>query len=151
VWVTDPSQPDGVGVIDMPAPKVKKAGTKKQFSRVDAPLLAAALRKIPHPIQHAVLERVSSRPGEGVSSVFAFGRAAGICEGVLAGLDLPVQLVVPQVWRRAMVPATLDNTKKSSRAAAARLLPKHAHLFKRVKDDGRADAALMALYGALHL
>jgi len=135
----------------MPAPKVAKSGTKKQFSRVDAPLLAQALRKIPYPITHCVLERVSSRPGEGVSSVFAFGRAAGICEGVLAGLDLPFQMVVPQVWRRAMVGATLDDTKTSSRAAAAKLLPQHARLFKRVKDDGRADAALMALYGLLHI
>jgi len=39
------------------------------------------------------------------------------------------------------------DTKGSSRQRAQALFPRQAILFSRVKDDGRADAALMALYG----
>jgi hypothetical protein len=43
-----------------------------------------------------------------------------------------------------------DNAgKTASRELAAALLPDHAHLFQRAKDDSRAEAVLIALAGAL--
>ena len=41
--------------------------------------------------------------------------------------------------------------KDQSRALASNLFPQSAYLFKRVKDDGRAEAALIAYYGAAKL
>jgi crossover junction endodeoxyribonuclease RuvC len=38
--------------------------------------------------------------------------------------------------------------KDGSRYRAAQLFPARAELFKRVKDDGRSDATLIAAYGA---
>jgi len=38
--------------------------------------------------------------------------------------------------------------KGASRATATRLFPKFGHYFKRAKDDGRAEAALMAMWGS---
>jgi crossover junction endodeoxyribonuclease RuvC len=88
----------------------------------------------------AILEHVQGVQGTGATSAFSFGRSFGIVEGVLAGMAIPHTLVRPQVWTKAL---GVSRDKGSHRAAAARLWPKHADLFSRVKDDGRADAALL--------
>ena len=82
-------------------------------------------------------------PGQGVTSMFSFGRSLGILEGTLAGLDIPYTLVTPQVWKKAM---GANASKDGAREMAMRLWPSKSELFKRKKDDGRAEAALLALY-----
>ncbi len=42
----------------------------------------------------------------------------------------------------------LSADKDASRAMACRLFPRHSALFARKKDDGRSEAALLAMYGA---
>jgi crossover junction endodeoxyribonuclease RuvC len=76
--------------------------------------------------------------------MFAFGRAAGVVEGALAGLGVPYTDVPPATWIKAM---GVRGGKDGARNRAMELWPKQAELFKRVKDDGRADAALIAAYG----
>jgi len=94
---------------------------------------------------HAWVERVASRPGAGVAGMFNFGRGYGQIEGVCAALEIPVSLVTPQKWKGALrIPAD----KSAARARAAQLWPGLAGTFARVKDDGRAEAALIGLYGA---
>jgi crossover junction endodeoxyribonuclease RuvC len=94
---------------------------------------------------HAFLERVASRPGQGVASMFKFGRGVGQVEGVLAALGVPVSLVTPAKWKGSLrIPAD----KGAARIRAAQLWPGLAGTFARVKDDGRAEAALIGLYGA---
>jgi crossover junction endodeoxyribonuclease RuvC len=96
-------------------------------------------------ITHAFLERVAARPGAGVSGMFNFGRGYGQIEGVLAALGVPVTLVTPTKWKAAM---GVSADKSSSRSRAAQLWPGLAGTFARVKDDGRAEASLIGLYGA---
>ena len=48
----------------------------------------------------ALVERVASRPGQGVAGVYAFGRGVGVIEGVLQALDIPIHYVAPQTWKR---------------------------------------------------
>lgn len=94
---------------------------------------------------HAWLEQVGSMPDQGVASMFAFGQVFGIIKGVLAALAIPVTLVPPVRWKRALgVPAAKDG----ARARASQLLPAHAGLWPLVKHDGRAEAALIAYYGS---
>jgi crossover junction endodeoxyribonuclease RuvC len=123
---------DIVEIHDMPTIEIR--GKR----RVDASLLAELAGKWRG---HAVLEHVQGVQGAGASSSFAFGRGFGIVEGVIAGVGLPLTLVRPQVWTKAL---NVSRDKGSHRAAAARLWPRHAGLFARVRDDGRADAALLA-------
>ena len=66
--------------------------------------------------------------------------------GVLAALAIPCTLVTPGVWKRHH--GLIGGDKSESRAKAIALWPGHADLFKRRKDDGRAEAALVAVYGA---
>ena len=90
-----------------------------------------------------VVEQVHAMPRQGVSSTFAFGKACGMIEGVVAARGLPVTYVTPQRWKKAMG-VTAD--KNSSRQLAINLWPGEADLFRRVKDADRAEAALIAKY-----
>lgn len=91
----------------------------------------------------AICESVSARPGQGVTSMFGFGRSLGVVEGVLAGMGIPYELVPPPTWVKHMRVAP---GKGGSRSRAMEIWPAKAGEFKRVMDDGRADAALIALY-----
>lgn len=92
---------------------------------------------------HAYVEQASSRPGQGVSSVFRYGKGYGTVIGVLAALFIPYSLVTPAKWKRAVgLPSGAD--KEASRALALRLFPELANDLKRKKDHGRAEALLIA-------
>ena len=93
------------------------------------------------PYGTAVVEDVHAMPKQGVASMFSFGRSLGVAEGVLAGEGLAIQYVSPAKWKRAL---GLTNDKGASRRRAIELWPEHAKAFARVKDDGRAEAALIA-------
>lgn len=132
-----------VDAIDMPTVEVKIGGAMKH--RVSPEAIAAELRAYA-PSAIAFIERVGAMPGQGVTSMFAFGEAYGLVRGVLAGMGIPCTTVTPAVWVKAM---RVTQGKDGSRQRAMELYPSHAHLFKRVKDDGRADAALVAAWGML--
>lgn len=89
----------------------------------------------------AVIEDVHAMPGQGVASMFSFGRSLGVVEGVLAGNGFGLRYVTPAAWKRAM---RLTTDKGASRRRACELWPNRAAWFARVKDDGRAEAALIA-------
>jgi crossover junction endodeoxyribonuclease RuvC len=127
----------------MPTLKVKRG--PRVVNQVDAHMLADALRPHVDSDTKALIEKVSAMPGNGVASMFSFGRAAGIVEGVLAGLSVPFQLIPPATWIKSM---RTFGGKDGSRQRAQELFPDYAHLFARKKDDGRAEAALLACYAA---
>jgi crossover junction endodeoxyribonuclease RuvC len=129
-----------LSVHDMPTCEVRVGAKTK--TRIAPAALSEIIGR--GPSAPAFVERVSAMPGQGVSSCFAFGYAAGLVEGILATLGFPVTFVTPQSWKKSLG-VTAD--KGSSRQRAMQLFPSHAGLFARVKDDGRAEAALIALYG----
>lgn len=123
-------------LLDMPTTETKVGSAIKR--RLSEQMLAEQLRL--HAIEHAALELVAARPGQGVSSMFNFGLNYGAVRGVLAGLRIPVTLIMPGKWMRDL---RLSKGKDANRQRAAELFPIHAASFARVKDDGRADAALL--------
>jgi crossover junction endodeoxyribonuclease RuvC len=122
-------------VLDMPTVNVNG---KNRVATQALALLIAANRPT-----HAYVELVAARPGQGVSSMFAFGQACGVVDGVLAALGVPVTYITPQQWKRAM---QVTKDKGSSRRRAMQLFPARAALFQRVQDDGRAEAVLLGAY-----
>ena len=96
-------------------------------------------------VHKAVVESVSSAPGQGVTSAFSFGFSAGCAQMAVAAQSVPMDLAHPRIWKKVMG-VTAD--KDTSFRAASRLLPKYSYLWARKKDDGRAEAALIALYAA---
>jgi len=110
---------------------------------IDAATLAARLAQMKPDL--AIVECVGAMPGQGVSSTFKFGCGYGIVRGVIAASGIPMRLVSPAKWKRSY---GLDADKEKSRAIALRLWPSRTDLFSRKKDHGRAEAALIARYGA---
>lgn len=136
-----------VGALEVfPMPTVEKRVGSRKRREVDPAGVSAIFTKMRHP-QAVVVERVSSMPGQGVSSTFAFGRGLGVIEGVLAAHELPVIWVAPTVWKRHFDLLKLD--KSASRAKAAAVFPAYEKFFARAKDDGLAEAALMAMWGVM--
>jgi crossover junction endodeoxyribonuclease RuvC len=91
------------------------------------------------------LEAVASRPGQGVRSVFNFGHSLGIIEGVLSALGMPYCLVNPSGWKKRA--GLTGKDKSASRSLAMQLYPDYADRFRRIKDDGLAEAVLIAKFG----
>ena len=89
----------------------------------------------------AIIEDVHAMPKQGVTSSFSFGRSLGVVEGVLAGAGWSLRYVSPAKWKRAL---GLTSDKGACRRRACELWPNQSPLFARVKDDGRAEAALIA-------
>jgi len=91
---------------------------------------------------HIGIEAVSAMPGQGVTGMFSFGRSLGVIEGVIAGLGYPVTFFRPRAWKK--VHGLISKDKDQARTLVIGKWPASAHFFKRVKDQGRADAALIA-------
>jgi hypothetical protein len=68
--------------------------------------------------------------------------------GVIAARSIPLTLVPPVRWKRALA---VPKAKDGARARASQLLPGAAHQWQLRRHDGRAEAALLALYGARQL
>lgn len=131
---------DGLLIED--TPYIKPAKGKGEYDFASMAHLFASVRNDGN--AHVFLERVSARPGEGVVSAFSFGKGYGAWLGIIAAVGMPYTLVTPQVWKKAM---GLPNSKERARIRAGQLFPANAQMFARVKDDGRAEAALIAEYG----
>ena len=98
----------------------------------------------------AYVEYVSARPGEGAVGAFAFGRSRGVIEGVCGAVGVPLSFLTAACWKRTVgIPPGREGAKDAARSEAIRRWPAHAALFARVKDDGRAEACLIAIAGLM--
>jgi crossover junction endodeoxyribonuclease RuvC len=102
--------------------------------------------------RHVYLEHVTPMPSQagernmGSTSAFNFG---GMFHGpriVLEFAGLPYTLLPAAVWKKRAGMAGAE--KDYARALAARLFPEASESLKRKKDQGRAEAILIARYGA---
>lgn len=128
-------------VCDMPSTIVKVG---KSHRRQISEFWLADILRVYAP-DEAWIERVHALPRQGVTSSFSFGLSYGLARGVLAALGVRVTLVTPNEWKRSF---RLGADKNEARLIAARLFPANAAFFTRARDDGRAEAALLALFGA---
>src|SRR6185312_14199829 len=121
-------------VHDMPTLSLTRGGKNKR--EIDAHVLVDLLGA--QTIGHAFVELAGPRPLQNVSGVFSSGKGYGIVIGVLATLGVPFTFGVPAA-------------KDGARARASQLMPGAAHQWQRVKDDGRAESALISLWGQQYL
>lgn len=92
----------------------------------------------------AVLERASAMPGQGVSSMFHFGRGYGMWLALLAVAGIPHQVVHPRVWTKVMLAGAPGDGKDRAVAVAKRLFPSWQVKFKYELEW--ADSILLAEY-----
>ena len=93
----------------------------------------------------AVVERAQAMPRMGSSSAFNYGDGFGVLRGVIAAFKIPITYASPAKWKRGL---GLGRDKGASRTMATHLFPANAKDFSRVKDDGRAEAALIAYWSS---
>jgi crossover junction endodeoxyribonuclease RuvC len=113
--------------------------------RVDAHAVRNFILK--HSPQLAAIERTQAFPSQGRSSAYLFGRAAGALETVVTLCEIPLVTVEPSQWKRFY---RLGRDKETARQKALELFPAAHALLARKRDHGRAEAAMIALFGARH-
>ena len=100
----------------------------------------------------AVVEKVGARPGQGVTSMFNFGKNAGYIEGVLSALGIPYQLIPPATWKKEF--SLIGKDKQASIVTCHKLFP-DVDLKRsdrcRTDSDGKAEALLICEWGRRHL
>lgn len=130
------------GALEIHDIPVLTIGTKRQ---IDEYALARLIDSLSSRIGCVWLEQVGTRPGEGAVGAFSFGKGYGLIRGICAANFLTINDVTPQVWKRAL---RVSGDKDESRARASALFPRFGQLWPLKKHDGRAEAAMIALYGA---
>jgi hypothetical protein len=120
--------------------------------RVDAPALAPFLQRTAP--DRVFVENVGPMGDrhKGRQNTTSFVRACGFCEAVPLALGFPVVPVAPQTWKRYYeIPSYGLDTKQAkehSRVLMIQIEPQLRPWLARKKDHGRAEAALIAMYGA---
>lgn len=133
-------------IFDMPIFEWQTVKTRK---KPDIYAIVNLLEEFPP--EHIYMEEVWTSPQMGVVSAGSFMLGRGLMEGVAAGLRIPMTQTKPAQWKKAMrVPAD----KRAATQRACQLLPSASKAFYGPRGgllDGRAEAALMALYGCMDL
>jgi hypothetical protein len=127
-------------VIDMPVGDILVG--KKARKRISPELMAYHIREL-LPVDVAYVEEVASMPKQGIASAFTFGQAHGMLLGALAFAGIRTVRIRPQLWQNTV------KAKGDPRPRALELYPGMAGELKRKKDEGRADAILIAHAGLL--
>ena len=138
VAVEDGAAPILCDAIDIPI-----AGTAAK-ERIDVLAVRAWITQ--HTPQHAFVERAQAMPRQGASSGFKYGRAVGALEAAVTCCGIPLTIVEPSMWKKFH--ALHGGDKEGGRQRALQLFPAAHALLARKKDHGRAEAALIALFGA---
>lgn len=130
----------GLDVIDMPVVLSGKGKGIMDYHALARLLDLPAGRKVT-----AYIEQVHAMPKQGISSAFRFGEGYGALQMALVSKGFGLLYITPNQWKKHF---GLNSDKGLSRSTACRRFPGSAELFARAKDDGRAEATLIALYGA---
>lgn len=125
-----------VEVSDMPIIKAKK-------DELDTQTIKDILSRFD--VIHVYIEKAQAFPKQGCVSMFRYGKASGILEGIIIGLDIPYSLIAPQTWKKEIM-RDMGKEKTASILRVNMLFP-DLNIGNRKKDHGKADAILIAEYG----
>eukprot|EP00210_Caulerpa_lentillifera_P006577 g6282.t1 len=135
-------------VTDMPCSKVVINGKNRKRADPARVLEIVTELKKSSKSEHlwACLEEPSAFSYVGGLSTQQTGYLFGLCYGILLAHGFQIHTVRPCIWKKQL---NLSSKKKdASRELAKQLFPESEQLLKRKKDHGRAEALLLAAYGA---
>jgi len=140
----DPGSVNGaIGALDNFGNYLESFNIEHKDKHILALVFKSRLLSIIDPKEGAeiCLENVHSMPGQGVVSVWTFGRAVGVISAVCELTRYPVHLVTPQKWKKHF---HLTADKNESLDMARYLWPEAKLKLK--KDINKAEALLIAEY-----
>ncbi len=126
-------------IQDMPTVSLSRNGKARR--EIDIYVFLAMLNDR---IEHAFIEQAWPRPTDGAMASFKFGAGYGQVLGVLAARGCEITKVSPQAWKRDL---RVGKGKDAARERASELIPSGRKFWPLKKHDGRADSALIALWG----
>lgn len=132
----DPGASGGIGIIDTD-------GYTEAIPYSEEELLKTTST---YPNAKVMVERVHAMPGQGVTSMFNFGKSFGYILGVLEAMMISYELVDPIKWKREF---SVTAKKDSSITCCRRLFPTvelRRNQKCRKDHDGMAEALLIAEY-----
>lgn len=133
---------DGVTLNALPMPTQKSGKGRRE---IDAESLVFTLDRAGRP-RLVAIEQVGAMPKQGLVSTFNFGKGFGVILGVLAALQIPYELVLPQTWKRAILTGS-DHSKEAAIAYCRRRFPAvalEATTRSRKAHDGIAESLCLA-------
>lgn len=152
VLAPDECNPTGYSLVDytrMPLEDivVKGKGVKKTKTRISAQGIVDWLSQYDPASCVVMLEKAYASPkfSMGVTGAFAFGRGIGILVGALTALGYEINEVAPSQWKPAA--GVKGGDKEGARHKAQELWG--AQHFFLVRDNDKAEAALLGYYGAI--
>lgn len=134
---------DRAGHLAVFEPYILRRTNGKDRKEVHGPAFKTILNYPDYRPGLLLFERGVGLPGQGGQYKYGFGN--GLMVGIAIGLDIPYEIVDPNVWKRHM--RLTGKTKNDSRARASELMPTYAHVWAGTTQHGRAEAALIAYYG----
>lgn len=128
-------------IHDMPTFEIKRGKGKRRD--LDGHALYRLIKSAQP--DHAFVERALAMPKQSSYATGIFFQVYGEVRGILIACSIPFTIVEPHAWKKSLgVPAMKDG----ARARASQLMPTLAAQWPLKKHDGRAELALISLYGA---
>lgn len=127
----------------------QESGDAECYAVLELPQLRPAVMPAPplingQPHRCSVCHQQHWIAGQGVASQGGFMRSGGIIHGLLKGVGIGFAEIAPRLWTADVFHGRSE--KVDHRRLAAQMYPALAGKLERVKDDGRADAILIADY-----
>jgi len=133
-----------LSVVDMPT-RIVLVSRKERRAIDEAKVLEQVRQFELFGAEILMIEQVSGMPGQSGPAAFTFGYGVGVVTMAALACGLAIEKVAPSHWKAALGLKTAH--KGQSILMAREKFPECADLFMRVKDDGRAEGALIAWYG----
>ena len=124
---------------DVPVLRAGK-GNRRIYDIAECDALIGALPAV----DAVITEDIHVIPRNGALTAFSQGQSTMLWKVLCWVHVLPLRLVTPPVWKRAL--GLSGKGKDASLALARELFPQVANQLKRVKDDGRAEALLLTVW-----
>ena len=99
-----------------------------------------------HDVKMLALEKPIAMPGQGTKTTSTVFQAYGVLVAGLTVFHVPFIEVSPARWKRNL---DLTSNKDMSRERASQMFPDYAHLWKLKRQDGVAEAALLAYWAKI--
>lgn len=125
---------------EMPTFKIQKGKTLR--TKINIPAFIKIFED--NRPDHVYIEQVSAQPGNGAASAFSFGWNCSLIEVTMCALKIPFTYVTSMRWKKDL---SCPKEKDGARYRATQLLPLLAHNWELKRQDGVAEAGMIALWG----